>query len=249
MPTIDDGMTRHLIDRSGIGPKMTVLDAGCGAGNVTFQLAERVGPKGHVIGVDRNEDALEMAREEAAKNRIRNVSFVSGDLIPEDVPKGGFDAAVTRRVLMYQSDAVEAVSRIVAAVRSGGIFAFQEHDAMTGPSLGQVMPLHAKVHGWMWEMVRQEGGMQHLGLCLYQVMEEAGITALDVRSEAALVTPTEDARVPFILKAVRQRIIDKGIVDEAAYDVDQLTAQLTEERRNSPHAAVWDMAFLGIGRK
>ena len=120
---------------------------------------------------------------------------------------------------------------------------------MIGPSLAQAMPLHAKVHGWMWEMVRREGGMSHLGLCLYHVMAEAGIGDVDVRSQAGLITPTEDARVPFILKAVRQRIIDQGIVEDDDYDVDELTAGLERERRGAPHVAVWDMAYLAVGTR
>ena len=37
---------------AGIGLGMTVLDLGCGAGDVSFVAAELVGPQGQVIGVD-----------------------------------------------------------------------------------------------------------------------------------------------------------------------------------------------------
>ncbi|MGB0332425.1 MAG: methyltransferase domain-containing protein, partial [Planctomycetota bacterium] len=40
------------LDRAGVGPGSAVLDLGAGPGFVTLDLAERVGPKGSVVGLD-----------------------------------------------------------------------------------------------------------------------------------------------------------------------------------------------------
>jgi len=37
---------------SGLRPGMRVLDVGCGEGDVSFLVAELVGPRGSVLGVD-----------------------------------------------------------------------------------------------------------------------------------------------------------------------------------------------------
>lgn len=139
-------ITLNLIRRSGIKPGMHILDVGCGPGEVSFLLAEHLGLDGTVTGVDHSEKMLSLAEENAGKRVVPNVSFVKGNLIPEDIPDHGFDAAFGRRVIMYQSDAVAAISRIASAVKPGGIIAFQEHDANNGPGLADTMPLHAKVH-------------------------------------------------------------------------------------------------------
>lgn len=44
-------------------PGMTVLDATVGAGGHAAEIAERVGPAGHVVGLDRDPTMLEHARE------------------------------------------------------------------------------------------------------------------------------------------------------------------------------------------
>ena len=44
--------TGALFDRLGVGAGLRCLDAGCGGGDVTLELARRVGPRGRVIGVD-----------------------------------------------------------------------------------------------------------------------------------------------------------------------------------------------------
>ena len=44
--------TSALFDRVQLGPGMRCLDLGCGSGDVTFEMAERVGPDGSVTGID-----------------------------------------------------------------------------------------------------------------------------------------------------------------------------------------------------
>src|SRR5215510_3163017 len=44
--------TERLLDRAGVAPGMRCLDVGCGIGAVTVELARRVGPSGHVLGID-----------------------------------------------------------------------------------------------------------------------------------------------------------------------------------------------------
>ena len=57
-----------------VHPKVnsTVLDLGCGTGNLTCILAERVGPGG---GVDPDKERLHVARE---KYSASNLSFLEG---------------------------------------------------------------------------------------------------------------------------------------------------------------------------
>lgn len=70
--------TRHL--RSG----ETVLDLGSGAGKICFIASQVVGPSGRVIGVDMNDDMLEIARrnapEVARQIGFANVEFRKGKL-------------------------------------------------------------------------------------------------------------------------------------------------------------------------
>lgn len=44
--------TLSWLERAGIGDGMSVLDVGCGPGDVTLLAARLVGPKGAVIGLD-----------------------------------------------------------------------------------------------------------------------------------------------------------------------------------------------------
>ena len=48
-----------------VRPGDTVLDLGCGGGKICFIASQIVGPEGSVIGVDMNQEMLELAREAA----------------------------------------------------------------------------------------------------------------------------------------------------------------------------------------
>src|SRR6266699_385331 len=57
-----DPLTRRLLETVGLAPGMRVLDLGSGAGNVARLAAELVGPDGAVVGVEKDPEAVELAR-------------------------------------------------------------------------------------------------------------------------------------------------------------------------------------------
>lgn len=53
---------------------ISIIDCGCGPGNITIELAKRVAP-GNVIGIDADESSLEIGRELAKKQCVNNISL------------------------------------------------------------------------------------------------------------------------------------------------------------------------------
>src|SRR3954447_25743934 len=72
--------TSALFDRLGVGAGLRCLDVGCGGGDVTFELARRVGPRGRVVGVDLDAAKLDLARQEAATQGLSNIEFRALDV-------------------------------------------------------------------------------------------------------------------------------------------------------------------------
>ncbi len=65
MDRLQDAMratTLELLESAGLKPGDRCLDAGCGGGHVTLDMARIVGPTGPVTGVDFDPDVLELAR-------------------------------------------------------------------------------------------------------------------------------------------------------------------------------------------
>ncbi len=126
-------LTEHVLHKAGLTPGMRVLDAGCGAGDVSFLAARLVGPQGRVIGVDRAPEAVRYAQQRAQQAGLENVRFVAADLTEFNGDDEPADALIGRLVLMYFPDPAAVLRRLLAFVKPGGIVAFQELDLMPSP--------------------------------------------------------------------------------------------------------------------
>ena len=96
-----------------------LLDVGCGLGDAALALAEDLGDNGEVVGIDRSEEMLSVARINARTARCR-VRFTAGDACSLDEPDASFDAARSERTLQWLADPAAAVAEMVRVVRPGG---------------------------------------------------------------------------------------------------------------------------------
>jgi ubiquinone/menaquinone biosynthesis C-methylase UbiE len=119
--------TSALFDRAGIGPGMSCLDLGCGGGDVTFELARRVGPAGQVTGVDMDEVKLDLARQAAVARGLSNVEFRALDIYAWAEP-GRYDVVYCRNVLQHLSRPVDVLRAMWEAVRDGGVIVVEDAD-------------------------------------------------------------------------------------------------------------------------
>jgi 16S rRNA (guanine1207-N2)-methyltransferase len=82
-----------LIQNLGVAPTDRVLDLGCGWGAVGVAAAKSA-PEGHVVLTDVNRRAARLARQNLARNRIRNAEVRVGPFF-EPVPEERFDVIAT----------------------------------------------------------------------------------------------------------------------------------------------------------
>lgn len=246
---IGEDFTRRLLVDAGLGPGMRVVDIGCGSGDVALLAGAVVGGSGEVVGIDINPGPLALARDRARDLGMTNVSFSEGDFDTLSHEVNRFDAAVGRRVLMYQPDAVTALKSLAKAVRPGGLVVFHEHDTTMVPVSLVPMPLHYQVQDWLREMLQREGANLHMGFELDTALTEAGLTVEQVRAEAILQTPHIRYDIAGIIRAVLPRIVRHGIASEAAVDIETLELRLDEERKATKATYVGDMMFGAWARK
>jgi SAM-dependent methyltransferase len=93
------------VSSAGINAGVRVLDLGCGAGDVSMLAAELVGPGGSVVGIDRSQEVLKVARERAQEAGLRQIRFVRSS-VKEFVVDEPFDLVIGRYILVHQSEPV-----------------------------------------------------------------------------------------------------------------------------------------------
>jgi SAM-dependent methyltransferase len=175
-------LTRQLFLDAGIGPGMRVLDVGSGVGDVAFLAADLVGNTGEVIGMDRSEAALDLARARAKTSSLHNVSFQEGDPVEATFAQP-FDAVVGRLVLMYYADPVVTLRRLVKHLQPSGVVAFHEPDINSIKSFPPA-PTHDRCWQWIAETFRLLGTETRMGMKLHSAFVAAGLPAPSVRLQA-----------------------------------------------------------------
>jgi ubiquinone/menaquinone biosynthesis C-methylase UbiE len=115
-------VSERMLDLAGIRASMNVLDLATGRGEPAVRAAHRVGPSGHVLGVDREEAMLRMARERADQEGVTNLELRQGDIeILDGVQTSHFDAVLARWCLMYLASPVAALKATYKTLRPGGV--------------------------------------------------------------------------------------------------------------------------------
>ena len=103
---------------------MAVLDVGAGTGAITAGIAGAVGPSGSVLGIDRDETMIRLAREHHAG--VANLAFELLDVL-ELCDEARFDVVTAARALQWIEDPARALQRMHAATQPRGMVVVLEY--------------------------------------------------------------------------------------------------------------------------
>ncbi len=216
---------RHLTDSwLRIGPATSVLDVGCGPGDVLVGYARVTGPTGRAVGIDASSVMLDAARRRAAAAGVA-VEFEVGDAQALDFPDDTFDGCRSERTFQWLSDPGRAMAEMVRVTRPGGTVAVIDSD---WGSFVLDHPDRAVTAKFLDFIGRSRGDQMIVGRRLRGLFRRAGLDNLRLAARAALLTewdpdtqPTPPGLMPlFELTAMMARM---GVLteDEAASWVAQ----------------------------
>ncbi len=157
-------------------PSMTLLDVGCGPGNLTVDLARLVAP-GRAVGVDNVDSIVERAKADTPSD-AGNVEFQSGDVLSLAFDNDTFDIVHAHQVLQHVSDPVAALHEMRRVCRIGGIVAVRDADYAA-------MAWHPASHGlerWLalyQTIARSNGGEPDAGRHLLNWTHAAGFADVE----------------------------------------------------------------------
>ena len=247
-------LTRRLLERAGIGSGMRVLDLGSGPGDVAFAAARLVGPRGSVIGVDRDPAQVAFAAQRAKADGLANVRFMAGDF--RDIELGSaVDAVVGRLVLMYAADPLDALRRALRNLKAGGVIALQESivdydgSVLIEPRDG----LAARAAEWFRAGFAHAGVQPRMGLRLFGLMRAAG---LDPSTEIDMLTPIQQGPdgslfrcLAAVVRSQLPAIVASGAATEAEIDIETLEQRLIADAPAGGVVGYFNLGHVGVWAK
>jgi len=215
--------TTGLLARIGIREGARCLDAGCGGGDVTLELARLAGPGGQVTGIDLDEITLMVARDEARRAGVSSVEYRRAGL--DDLGKhSAFDVAYARFLLSHLAGPAQAVRALAQATRPGGVVAVEDVDfagCFSHPASGSYTAycdLYTRA-GYA------RGGDPNIGPRLPGMLLAAGLTDVRVHIvQPAGFDPDVKALSPLTLENITETVVALGLISRR--QVDTLIGEL-----------------------
>ena len=200
----------------GVGEGWTCLEVGGGAGSMARWLSDRVGHTGRVIATDLDPRFL-------AGHDRDNLDVWTHDILTGPLDPDAFDLIHARAVVEHLPRRVEAVRRMVGALRPGGWIVLEDVDFDTtgAPVMlglgdqGEFADLYRQALGGVATMFRAAGADPSFGPKLPHILREAGLVDVGAQLHVPVVRSTGPTDFIYLsLAQLRDRIVGLGMMGD-----------------------------------
>ena len=229
--------TLALLDRVGISPGMRVLDLGCGTGEVTLELARRVGREGRVVGIDMDERVLSHARSSTpvAGTAVEWRVGRAEDLEEQDA----YDLVYARFVMSHLADPAAVLLRIGKALRRGGKVVLEDIDITAHAHWPESAAFRRYIEIYS-ATAQAHGANSSIGPRLPALLIDAGFNDVSVaismpvfrdgeKKTIARITLENIAEAAIASGLTSQAEVERLLVDLGAHEADPRSIQSTAQ--------------------
>jgi ubiquinone/menaquinone biosynthesis C-methylase UbiE len=209
-----------------------ILDLGCGSGTIAFEIADKVGPEGSIIGVDIARKMIDRCNEKLKETNFTNLKFEYGDAEKLDYPPGSFDRMYASAILPWLINPQAALRHWFELLKPGGwigLTAWPSNSFVWGDGERQALRkvgINATVHEFSGtkektHQLMELAGFGKINIHVYERgrwMEPESLKGTFQKGEYGI------GQYPHYLEGVSEKILEKAQKDYEA-EVDRLTTE------------------------
>jgi ubiquinone/menaquinone biosynthesis C-methylase UbiE len=169
-------LRRLTVEQASIYPGDSVLDVGCGTGEVTLQAKIRA-RQGSVYGVDPSPEMIAVAKKKAARKGL-DIDFRIGVIEALPFPDSSIDVVTSSLMMHHLPDALKArgLAEIYRVLKPGGRLLIADIMRPTGSFINHLYIAYTRHHGL-------RAGLEDI----QQLLEGAGFRQIMLSKETVLV--------------------------------------------------------------
>ncbi|OGI09050.1 MAG: methyltransferase type 11 [Candidatus Margulisbacteria bacterium GWF2_35_9] len=215
----------ELLHSDTIYPKGSViLEAGCGVGAQTVQLAKN-NPDAHIVSIDISEVSLTEARMVIKEKGITNVEFKQGDIFNLKFSEKSFDHVFICFVLEHLPDPIQALQCLRKLIKPGGTITVIEGDH--GSVYFYPRNDHSiKAINCQIELQKKAGGNSLIGRELFPLLTQSGFKKCRVSPRMVYVDASKPELVEgftkntftAMIEGIREKALTNNMIKEDIFD-------------------------------
>jgi SAM-dependent methyltransferase len=237
-----------LLDRVDRPVGGSAIDLGCGPAGVLALLAERVGVRGRVVGLDSDPTHVSLARAFARERGLAQVEIVEADASQTGLPANSFDLVHARTLLINLPDPAAVVAEMVRLAKPGGHVLVQEPDLAVRICY-PLDPAWTELAELFLAVAQRNGADLYIGRRLPTLLRRAGLVDIGIEARAAIYPHghTRRAVLADLMRSLRPIIVDQGLRTEA--ELEDLDRAVRSHLDNPDVLVLPGLSFLAWSRK
>ena len=191
-----NSLSQYFLLQNGLKAGMTVLEMGCGAGDMACWLAKTVGSNGKVVAVDSSSEQIAICDEKARNQGFENIEFLCMDVREIDTLKDRFDMSYGRWVISFTPNPKSVFEKILSILKPGGVLSYETASYLDQgyfsypetPVVAQWFDCGSRALGHNFDVL-------DLGVKLYQMFIDLGLDSVNTLVNQPLMKTSEEKSV------------------------------------------------------
>jgi ubiquinone/menaquinone biosynthesis C-methylase UbiE len=211
-------LSQYFLIQNGLRRGMTVLEVGCGAGDMACWLAKTVGPAGRVVAIDSSSEQIAICEGKANSQGFNNIKFYCMDVRKVETLKDRFDMSYGRWVISFTPDPLSVFEKILSILKPGGVLNYETASYLNeGYFSSPETPVVAQWFEYGLRALGHNFSMMNLGAKLYQMFIDLGLSAVDTLvNQPILKTPEEKSVLRLAAITTKEHLLK--VMSEKTYE-------------------------------